>query len=201
MASLTPFQSTVTFHEGGKEHVAIVLADKGYGVLDIAFIQQLFAADGKTALNVVGSSRQAEMVQFRHDVKPDQYELVEDWFFGLADEHLEALLKERSRRKEEKLQAEFAAAAQAREQATLAGVIIRPSAQLLDTARKLWLESLKEIQQVDEHSEIVLPDYGRDPESWKPWIEKAKQALANQAPAQTAVAVEKNPGSGGERIN
>lgn len=199
MASLKPFESTVIFRESGREHEAIVLAVKDKGVVDLGFFQQLFAADGKTPLQVIGSSRQVEMVQFRHDVKPDQYELVEDWFFGLNDEQLEALIKERSRRKEEALQAAFAAAQQEQEKALLDGVTVKPSAAVLELAAKLWTSELRKSQNLDEHTDIELPKYAANPKAWEPWIERAKQQLTPKPDqSSTSILDKPTPVPGGE---
>lgn len=201
MASLKPFESTVIFREAGQEHNAVVLAVKpaaGSGLansgvlIDLAFFKQLMSADGKTPLQVIGSSRQVEMVQFRHDVKPDQYELVEDWFFGLNDEQLEALIKERSRRKEEALQAAFAAAQQEREKELLDGVTVKPSAAVLELAAKLWTSELRKSQNLDEHTDIELPKYAANPKAWEPWIERAKQQLTPK-PDQSSTSILDKP--------
>lgn len=187
MSKLEAFKDVVSFRESGVEHNMIVLAVKDKGVIDGVFVRQLLGPDGKTPLNVVGSSRQAEMIQFRHDVPPSQYRTVEDWFFSLSDDELQAVLAERQRRIHEKQQADQAKASQEEEKQLVSGVVIKPSPALLEKAGQLWKQAIRDSQELDEHSEISLPEFEKSPEQWKPWIERAKSSLvAPQAPIDKA---------------
>lgn len=178
MSELKAFEDVVIFSESGVSHNALVVTVKANGLVDLVFCKPVLSGDGKTPISVIGSSRQGELVQFRHDVPPSQYEVVEDWFFGLNDEELKGLLSERDRRIHEKQQADQAKQSQEEENALLGGVVIKPSQAVLDQAGELWKQAVRKSQQLDDHTEIALPDYGKSPEKWEPWIERAKSQLS-----------------------
>lgn len=176
MAQVKPFEDVVTYHEGGHKHTALVVGARG-NLLDLVFCKQLVAGDGKTPIQVVGSSRQAELVQFRHDVPPSQYQLAEDWFFGLDDESLGAILEERDRRKEALVQEKARASEDDAARSRLEGVKIRPSDAVLVTAAALWKKRLIDHGHADERSHVELPTYEARPDLWSPWIDMAKTQM------------------------
>lgn len=184
MSELKAFEDVVRFRESGQVHNMLVVTVKPGGVIDGVFCKQIMSGDGKTPVNVIGSSRQGELVQFRHDVPPSQYEHVEDWYFGLSDEEAKSLDAERMRRQHEKAQALQAKASEEAEAKLLDGVTIKPSQAVLDKAAEIWKQEIREVQQLDEHTDVSLPKYETSAAKWEPWIGKAKQALSGtQTPA------------------
>ena len=161
-------------------------------VVDLAVFKPVKDGAGKVK-NVVGTAERDKLVGWLHDIPVDQVQRAEDWFFTLTDDELEAVTKERARRNHEKAQAAQAQAAEAQKAKTLAGVKIRPSKQLLETAEKLWKDSIRAENHAGEHDEIVLPNFDAMPEEWAPWIEKAKSFLTRQAQAAVADASDFKP--------
>jgi hypothetical protein len=146
-------------------------------VVDLAVFNPVLGGDGKPK-KVVGTSEQAALIGWLHDIPVDQVERAEDWFFTLSDDSLAALLKERERRNHEKAQAAQAQIEEQERTQVLAGVKIRPSDAVLAKAGELWKASIRQAEHAGEHDDIVLPTFDANPEAWKPWIERAKAAPA-----------------------
>jgi hypothetical protein len=167
----------------GRTHIVVSAGERVAGetrVVDLAFFREVKDGAGKIK-NVVGTAQQNELVGWLHDIPVEQIERTEDWFFTLSDEELAALLKERDRRNHEAAQAAQAAAAEEQKTQLLQGVKIKPSAAVLERARKLWEASIREEAHADEHDEVVLPAYEAQPQAWEPWIEQAKKSIEQEA--------------------
>lgn len=163
---------------------AIVVGVKG-DVVDLLLVNEIKNGAGKIQ-NVVGTARQTELVHFEHDIPAADISSVEDWFFSLKDEQVNALVNEHQRRQHEKAQALQASEAESQLIQMTEGVKIRPSDRVLATAEKLWKDTIRKAEQAGEHDEIELPSFEAQPELWKPWIEQAKKRVTFESQISSA---------------
>ncbi len=186
------FGDPVRYQERGAWHNALVISqgEKDERRIDLMFLRQVVTGAGDP-VNVAGTSRQAEAVQFRHDVMPGEYEpitLPADQFFAqfcaLADGEVAQIVADRERANNDRIALSRLRQADEEKQEQLKHVKIRPSTAVMEKAKDLWTDALVQGGHVGAHDEIELPDYRVNPEAWQPWIERAKAALRFSDPVQ-----------------